>query len=71
MGDILRKAVEKKRKKLIEKLIVFNVYKKEEKHLFELSLTELEEEYRKFISSSHPHGNLESIKINCPHSHSE
>ncbi|WP_084820240.1 Fur-regulated basic protein FbpA [Mesobacillus campisalis] len=58
----LRKAVEKKRKKLIEKLIAFNVYKKEDKHLFELSLTELETEYKKFNSTSHPHNNIGSIK---------
>ncbi|MCM2534958.1 Fur-regulated basic protein FbpA [Neobacillus pocheonensis] len=48
MENILRKIVENKRKKLIEKLITFNVYKKEDKHLFEVSLTELENEYRKF-----------------------
>ncbi|MDQ6598695.1 Fur-regulated basic protein FbpA [Bacillus salipaludis] len=63
MGDILRDAVEKKRKQLIEKLIAFNVYKSEDKHLFELSLTELETEYRTFKSQQHPHGNLGSIKF--------
>lgn len=65
---MLSKVVEKKRKKLIEKLIVFHMYKKEEKHLFELSLAELEEEYKKFLLSSHPHGNFESIKVHCKHS---
>jgi hypothetical protein len=50
VGNILRKAVENKRKKLIEKLIALNVYKKEDKNLFELSLTELENEYRRFQS---------------------
>ncbi|MED1472450.1 Fur-regulated basic protein FbpA [Neobacillus sp. M.A.Huq-85] len=63
MGNILRDAVEKKRKKLIEKLIAFNVYKKEDKHLFELSLTELENEYKAFKSLQHPHCNLGSIKF--------
>jgi hypothetical protein len=48
---ILRKAVEDRRKKLMEKLIKFNVYKKEDKHLFELSLTELENEYRRYQST--------------------
>lgn len=50
---ILREAVEKRRKKLIDKLIAFNVYKKENKHLFELSLTELENEFRRFHSLNH------------------
>jgi len=63
VGNILRDAVENKRKKLIDKLIAFNVYKKEDKHLFELSLTELENEYKAFKSIQHPHCNLGSIKI--------
>ncbi|MBV7504901.1 Fur-regulated basic protein FbpA [Bacillus sp. sid0103] len=63
MGNILRKAVENKRKKLIEKLIAFNVYKKEDKHLFELSLTELENEYRRFQSLNHFHSDLGSIQL--------
>ncbi|AGK53536.1 hypothetical protein B1NLA3E_08870 [Bacillus sp. 1NLA3E] len=63
VGDILRKAVEDRRKKLIEKLIAFNVYKKEDKHLFELSLTELENEYRGFQLYSHPHGDFGSIQF--------
>lgn len=63
MGNILRNAVEKKRKKLIEKLIAFNVYKKEDKHLFELSLTELENEYRQFQMINHPHSDIGSIRL--------
>jgi hypothetical protein len=64
MGDILRNAVENKRKKLIDKLIAYDVYQKEDKHLFELSLTDLEFEYRRFQSQFHPHGGLGSIKLN-------
>jgi len=63
MGNILREAVENKRKKLIEKLIAFNVYKREDKHLFELSLTELQNEYKAYKSMQHPHCNFGSIKI--------
>jgi hypothetical protein len=63
VGNILREAVEIKRKKLIDKLIAFNVYKKEDKHLFELSLTELEHEYKAFKSVQHPHCNFGSIKL--------
>ncbi len=62
MGDVFRKAVEDSRKSLIEKLIAFNVYKKDDKHLFELTLSELENEYKKFLSKSHPHGDYGSIK---------
>lgn len=50
MGNILRKAVEDRRKKLINKLIAFNVYQKEDKNLYNLTLTELENEYRKLQS---------------------
>ncbi|MED3623540.1 Fur-regulated basic protein FbpA [Bacillus thermocopriae] len=62
MGNILRKAVEQKRQKLIDLLIAHNVYKKVDKHLFELSLTELEHEYRRFKQTCHPHQNVGSIK---------
>ena len=62
MGNILRKAVEDKRKRLIDKLIAFKVYRKEDKHLFELTLTVLENEYRRFQSQCHPHGDFGSIK---------
>jgi Fur-regulated basic protein A len=62
VSNILRKAVEDRRKKLIEKLIAFKAYKKEDKQLWELSLTELENEYRRFQSHSHPHCDFGSIK---------
>ncbi|MFJ8258111.1 Fur-regulated basic protein FbpA [Peribacillus asahii] len=57
--------MEDRRKKLIDKLIAFKVYKKGDKHLFELSLTELENEYRSFRSYCHPHSDLGSIKWTC------
>lgn len=62
MGEILRKAVNDRRQKLIDKLISFDLYKKEDKHLFELSLTELESEYRHLRHQSHPHSGIEAIK---------
>ncbi|MED3888173.1 Fur-regulated basic protein FbpA [Priestia aryabhattai] len=44
----LRKYVEKKRKSLIDSLIQKNVYKDlNERHLYELTLTELENLYRR------------------------
>lgn len=63
MGEILRKAVENRRKKLIDALIAFNVYKKEDQHLFELSLTDLENEYKRFQLQCHPHVDFGSIKL--------
>ena len=44
----LREALENRRSKLINKLIAFKVYKKGDKHLFELTLSELETEYKRF-----------------------
>jgi hypothetical protein len=64
MGEIFRKSLEKRRKKLIDKLIAFDIYKTEDKHLFELSLTELEYEYKRFMIENHPHSDLGSIRIN-------
>ncbi|WP_147532853.1 Fur-regulated basic protein FbpA [Bacillus marasmi] len=63
MGKIFQNALENRRKKLIDKLIAFNVFKKEDKHLFELTLTELEQEYRQFNSNVHPHGEYGSIQF--------
>ena len=64
MGNILRKAVEDRRKKLIDKLIAFKVYKKDDNHLYELSLTELENEYRTFQSYCPPHSDFGSLQWN-------
>lgn len=48
MKNLLRDAVEKKKQYLMNKLIILGAYKKDDKHLFELTLNELEEEYRYF-----------------------
>ncbi|NRD79163.1 Fur-regulated basic protein FbpA [Bacillus sp. BRMEA1] len=64
MKNRLQKAIENRRNKLIDKLIAFSVYKKEDKHLFELSLSELEDEYRKFKSICHPHFDLGALRWN-------
>lgn len=52
---------EKKRQKLINKLIFFNVYKEDDKQLYELPLYKLESEYKKI--HSHPHGEFGSIQF--------
>ncbi|MDQ0201527.1 Fur-regulated basic protein FbpA [Neobacillus ginsengisoli] len=46
MSNLLRDAVEKKKQYLIDKLIALGFYKKDDKHLFEWTLSELEKEYR-------------------------
>jgi hypothetical protein len=46
MKNLLRDAVEMKKHYLMKKLITLGAYKKDDKHLFELTLNELEEEYR-------------------------
>ncbi|NHM31330.1 Fur-regulated basic protein FbpA [Neobacillus terrae] len=53
---------EKKRQKLINKLIFLNVYNKEDQQLYELSLSKLEYEYRRFKLQNHPHGEYGSIQ---------
>lgn len=49
MSNLLRKAVSQKREQLINLLLQQGIYKKKEKHLFELTLTELEDIYRLHI----------------------
>lgn len=72
MGKILRQAVENRRNELINKLIAFNFYKKGDKHLFELSLTDLENEYKKNLLNAHPHNEAGSIHwINKNHDQNE
>jgi hypothetical protein len=44
MGE-LRKQVEARKEKLIKKLINIGIYKSEDKHLFELTLTDIEQIY--------------------------
>jgi len=46
MNNILRSAVQQRRQYLMDKLLQLGVYKKEDKHLYELTLTDLEDEYR-------------------------
>jgi hypothetical protein len=58
----MRKNDEKKRQKLINKLIFLNVYNKEDQQLYTLPLSRLESEYRRFKFQNHPHGELGSIK---------
>jgi len=50
--NLLRKAVQTKRQFLINKLIQSGVYKKNNKHLYEWTLTELEQEYNASISDN-------------------
>ncbi|MED4205882.1 Fur-regulated basic protein FbpA [Neobacillus mesonae] len=58
----MRNSVEKRKQKLINKLVFFNVYDKEDKQLNEMSLSKLEYEYRRFKLQSHPHGEFSSIQ---------
>ncbi|MDG4658150.1 Fur-regulated basic protein FbpA [Ectobacillus antri] len=53
MGNVLRDAINQKKQQLIEKLIASGVYKKDSKHLFEWTISELEKEYR-FIKKMKP-----------------
>lgn len=59
---MMRNNDEKKRQKLINKLIFLNVYNKEDQQLYKLSLSKLEKEYRGFKLQNHPHGEFGSIQ---------
>ncbi|MDQ0246706.1 hypothetical protein J2S09_004310 [Bacillus fengqiuensis] len=47
MGKVFREAIEKRKSFLINQLVNRGVYKKNDTHLFELTLSDLEEEYNK------------------------
>ena len=46
MKNLLRYAVQLKKQNLINKLIESGIYKKNNKHLYELTLSDLEKEYK-------------------------
>jgi len=54
---------EQRREIIINKLIAFQVYKKDDHILHELSLIELERAYNKFLHQQHPHDGFGSLKI--------
>jgi hypothetical protein len=60
--SVLRKVVETRRNELINKLIESDQFKKDGRHLFELTLSELEYEYFKIQTTEHPHSGSSSIK---------
>jgi hypothetical protein len=62
MGKIIRETIERRREELINKLITYNIFKKNDKQLFELTLQELENEYKDAISQCHPHSCTSSIQ---------
>jgi hypothetical protein len=53
---------EKKRQKLINKLIFLNVYKREDQQLYLLPLSKLKYEYKRYKLQNHPHGEFGSIQ---------
>ncbi|MHA7138866.1 Fur-regulated basic protein FbpA [Rossellomorea arthrocnemi] len=61
MGEILQEAIHNRRNELINKLIVHNIFKKGDKQLFELTLQELEDEYKYLQRECHPHSDVGSI----------
>lgn len=58
MKNILRTAVQQRRQYLIDKLLKIGVFKKEDKHLYEWTLTDLEKEYQYFETNGY-HDNIE------------
>lgn len=57
----MRKGVEERRKELIHKLMIHTVNKSVEQ-LMKLTLKELEMEYKKVQTDSHPHSDAGSIQ---------
>jgi len=53
LSELFRSALEKRRQELINKLIAFDIYKVQHKHLYELTLTQLENAYKSVIARSH------------------
>ncbi len=62
MGKILQDAMHKRKNELINKLIAHNLFKKGDKQLFELTLQELEDEFKHIQGECHPHNDVGSIQ---------
>ncbi|WP_077619671.1 Fur-regulated basic protein FbpA [Bacillus sinesaloumensis] len=62
MGELLRHAVQFKKKEIINILIKQGIYKKDNKHLYELTLSELENEYKVYLNTSQKDDHV--LKIN-------
>jgi hypothetical protein len=58
MKNILRNAVQQRRQLLIDKLLKIGVFKKEDRHLYEWTLSDLEEEY-KYLETHHMKGKID------------
>lgn len=52
MNNVLRNAVQQRRQFLIDKLIKIGVFKKEDRHLYEWTISDLEREYQ-YLESHH------------------
>ena len=61
MNNFLRHAVEQRRKTIINILLALNIYQNEEE-LEDFSLIELEQEFKRICSNSHPHSESGSIR---------
>ncbi|WP_453993474.1 Fur-regulated basic protein FbpA [Bacillus nitroreducens] len=51
MGKLLRHAIQSKKEEMINTLIQHGIYKKNNKQLYELTLGELEDEYKIFLKT--------------------
>ncbi|MQR94479.1 Fur-regulated basic protein FbpA [Fictibacillus phosphorivorans] len=49
MGELIRQAIEERKKHLINTLLSKGIYKKNDQHLFQLTLSELEFEFRQIL----------------------
>lgn len=58
MKNILRTAVQQRRQFLIDKLLKIGVFKKEDRHLYEWTLSDLEREYE-FMETNPIEGKVE------------
>jgi hypothetical protein len=58
MKNILRTAVQQRRQILIDKLIKIGVFKKEDRHLYEWTLSDLEREYE-YMATNPVRGKME------------
>ncbi|MFS0777891.1 Fur-regulated basic protein FbpA [Neobacillus sp. 3P2-tot-E-2] len=59
MKNILRTAVQQRRQFLIDKLLKVGVFKKEDRHLYEWTLSDLEKEYKYIEASSLAKGKMD------------
>lgn len=63
MPTIIQHTKKHRREIIVNKLIAFDIYDREDEQLYQIPVTRLENEYKRFLNKSHPHDGFGSLRI--------